>query len=160
MRSRTFPLLSRPRRSGFTLVELMTVIIIISLLAAIGLLKYMDLRNTARSAQVLGDFRSVMVAAYNYYADFNDWPPDAGAGTVPAPLAPYLPPSTQFTRSEYTLDYDNLGLGGSGYMIGVTVTSSNDALIERLIRNLGGKANFFVAGSSLTYIIVGSDGQS
>lgn len=147
-------------RRGFTLVELMTVIIVLGLLAAIAVFKYMDLRNTARAAEVLGDFRSVMVGSYNYYSDFNDWPPDAGPGAPPPGLLPYLPGSTNFSKPEYTLEYDNLGLGSGAYMIGVTVTSSDANLMDRLIRNLGGKAPFFVAGGALTYIIVGSDGKS
>ena len=39
-------------RRGFTFVELMTVIIILGLLAGISILKYIDLRNAARAAEV------------------------------------------------------------------------------------------------------------
>jgi prepilin-type N-terminal cleavage/methylation domain-containing protein len=58
---------------GFTIVELLTVIIVLGLLSGIAILKYLDLRNQARAAEVAGDFRTVMVAAYNYYSDHNDW---------------------------------------------------------------------------------------
>lgn len=143
---------------GFTIVELMTVIIILGLLAAIGLLKYLDLRNQARSAEVAGDFRVVMVAAYNYYSDHNDWPPDGSAGVVPPPLVQYLPSSFQFTKPEYTLDFDNFGLGGSDYVVGITVSSANPDLMVKLKRNLGTKQPYFTDGATLTYIISAPDG--
>jgi len=150
----------RVRRAGFTLIELMTVIIVLSLLAGIALLKYMDLRNTARAAEVAADFRSVMVGSYNYYSDFNDWPADAGPGVIPPALATYLPSSFTFAKPHYTLEYDNLGIGAAGYMIGVTVSSADADLMKKLIQNLGNKHPYFVAGGQLTYIIVGSDGKS
>ena len=147
-------------RSGFTMVELLTVIIVIGLLAAIALLKYLDLRNTARAAEVAGDFRTVLVGSYNYYSDFNDWPADAGPGVVPPALASYLPSGFPFTKPYYTLEYDNLGLGSGAYMVGITVSSSDADLMTKLVRNLGNKSPHFAAGGTLTYIIVGSDGKS
>jgi prepilin-type N-terminal cleavage/methylation domain-containing protein len=147
-------------RGGFTLIELLTVMIVLGLLASIALLKYLDLRNTARAAEVAGDFRSVMVGAYNYYAEFETWPPDAGAGTVPPALVSFLPSSVSFTKPYYTLDYDNVGLGGGAYMIGITVSSTDADLMAKLIRNLGNKTPYFAAGGTLTYIIVGADGKS
>ncbi|TFH64374.1 MAG: prepilin-type N-terminal cleavage/methylation domain-containing protein [Gemmatimonadales bacterium] len=145
---------------GFTLIELMTVVIVLSLLAGISLLKFYDLRNTARAAEVTGDFRSVLIGSYNYYSDYQDWPADGAAGIVPAPLAPYLPASANFSKGYYTLDFDNFGLGGGAYMVGVTVSSTDPDLMKKLIRNLGSKSPFFSAGGTLTYIIVGSDGKS
>jgi prepilin-type N-terminal cleavage/methylation domain-containing protein len=148
----------RGNRRGFTIVELMTVIIILGLLAAIGLLKYLDLRNQARSAEVAGDFRTVMVAAYNYYSDHNGWPPDGAAGMIPPALVQYLPSSFQFNKPEYTLDFDNFGLGGPNYVVGITVTSANSDLMTKLVRNLGNKQPYFHDGATLTYIISAPDG--
>ena len=148
----------RRRRKGFTLIELITVVIVIAVLASIAVLKYTDLRNTARAAEVAGDFRVVMVGAYNYYSDNNAWPPDGAAGVKPAALDPYLPGGFTFTRPEYTLDFDNFGVGGGNFIVGVTVSSANANLMARLIRNMGTKFPFFSAGGTLTYIIVGVDG--
>jgi prepilin-type N-terminal cleavage/methylation domain-containing protein len=148
----------RPAARGFTLIELLTVILVLTVLSGIALLKYLDLRNTARAAQVAGDFRAVMVAAYNYYADKNAWPADGAAGTTPAALAPYLPGGFQFTRPEYVLDYDNFGVGGGDYIVGVTVSSGSADLMAKLIRNLGTRYPYFAAAGTLTYIIVGPNG--
>ena len=143
---------------GFTFVELMTVIIILGLLSGIALLKYLDLRNTARAAEVAGDFRTVLVAAYNYYADHNDWPPDGTAGVVPPALAQYLPASFRFDKVEYTLDFDNMSMGGPNSVVAVTLSTADSDLMKKLKRNLGTKQPYFQAGSSLTYLISGADG--
>ena len=148
----------RHPRKGFTLIELLAVVIVIGILSSIAVLKYGDLRNTARAAEVAGDFRVVMVGAYNYYSDNNAWPPDGAAGVKPPALDPYLPRGFTFTRPEYTLDFDNFGVGGGSYVVGVTVSSSNASLMAKLIRNLGSRYPYFSAGGTLTYIIVGVDG--
>lgn len=54
---------------GFTLIELMLVVAIISLLAAIAIPKFADLIIKAKEAAVLGKLGSVRSAAAIYYAD-------------------------------------------------------------------------------------------
>ena len=79
------------RRHGFTLIELITVTFILSILASIAILKYQDLRNQGLSAQIVQEMRAVQLAAYNYFADQEDWPPESGPGVVPTGLAVLLP---------------------------------------------------------------------
>lgn len=144
--------------SGFTLVELLVVTAVLGLLATLGLLKYTDLRYNAKAAAVTGDLRSITVAAYNHLADTGGWAAETGAGVTPPDLAPYLP-GINFNNADYTLDWENLGLGGPNFLIGITVTASDPRFMTKLQRYLGTRAPFFVSGSGLTYIIVDAKGN-
>ena len=103
------------------------------------------------------------LAAYSAWYEHSAWPAEAGAGTVPPALTPYLPVGFSFSRPEYTLDWDNFvppGGGPSGSMqLGVVVTSSNARLMKALQNNLGSRAPFFVVGGTLTFVIIGPDGR-
>ena len=147
------------RRAGFTHVELLVVMIIIGLLAGIALLKYVDLRATARTAALTGDFRSVTVAALNYYADTEQWPPEAGAGMVPTGLGPYLPGGLNgtFTRPEYVLDYDNQSVAGTP-LISIAVTTADPRLLAKMISTFASRAPFYVNGGTVSYLIAGPGG--
>lgn len=144
--------------AGFTLIELLVVTAILGLLATLGLLKYTDLRYNAKAAAVAGDLRSITVAAYNHLADNGAWAAEAGAGATPPELAPYLPGMT-FNGPDYTLDWDNLGLGGSNFLVGITVTATDPRFMTKLQRYLGTRSPFFASGNSLTYIIVDTKGN-
>lgn len=148
------------RRRGFTLIELMVVTFLLGILASIALLKYMDLRNNALAAQMSQELRAIHVAALNYYADKEDWPPESGAGGVPVGLGPLLPGqlASSFDRGQYLLDYDNFGPGAPDVMIGVSVTTSDPKLFAKFVQYMGTQSPFFVSGSKLTYLISGPGG--
>lgn len=135
------------------------VMIVLGLLATISLLKYIDLRNTARTAALAGDFRAVTVAVVNYYADHEVWPAETGPGQVPNGLATYLPGglTDTFERPEYTLDYDNISVDPV-FLIGVSVTSVDARLMAKFITTFSTKAPFFLNGGKLTYLIHGPGG--
>ena len=147
-------------RRGFTMVEMLMVLVVVSILAGLGLLKYIDLRNTARAAALAGDFRSVQIGALNYYADKEQWPPETAAGTVPNGLAPYLqgPLSVSFDRTFYELDYENIRVEDEP-LIGISVISSDPKLMAKFIQVFSTKAPFFVWGAKLTYVISGPGGM-
>jgi len=147
-------------RRGFTLIELMVVVLVLSVLAGIALLKYIDMRNAAIATQMGQEMRAVTIASINYYADKEQWPPDAGAGAVPTGLGSLLPGqlATSFDRGRYILDYDAIGDSTSGYVIGVSVTASDPKLFAKFVQYLGTTAPFSVSGSSLTYLIAGPGG--
>ena len=54
--------------SGFTLIEVLIVVAIIALLAAIGIPQFIAYRNRAVDAQMKSDLRNAAVAVESYYA--------------------------------------------------------------------------------------------
>lgn len=150
-------------RRGFTFIEILIVMIVMSTLTGIAVLKYIDLRHRALSSQATADLLSVRLAAYGAWYEKGVFPGEVAAGVVPAGLAPYLAGGFSFSRPEYTLDWENFvppGGGPSGGMqLGVVVTSTNPRITNALIQSLGNKAPFFVIGGNLTFVIVGPDGR-
>ncbi|MBA3659539.1 MAG: type II secretion system protein [Gemmatimonadales bacterium] len=151
------------KRRGFTMIELLTVITVLGVLAQLAVLRYVDLRHRAVSVQVISDLEAVRLAAYGRYYENQQWAPDYGDGVTPPELTPFLPGGFKFTRSDYTMDWENLvppGGGTSGSMqLGVVVTASNPRLATVLAQNLGNKLPFTVLGNTLTYVIIGPDGR-
>ena len=152
------------RRHGFTIIELMMVMIVMGLLAGMAILKYIDLRHRARAVQVAADLESVRLAAYGAWYEHNTWPNEAGPGQVPFDLVPYLPQNFSFVNPEYTLDWENFAPPGGGpsdgMQIGVVVTASTPRLQTALQQILGNRMLFVSVGGTLTFIIVGPDGRS
>ena len=71
------------RRAGFTLIELLIVMIVIGVLAALGVLRYIDVRNHAVASGIVSELNVIRLAAYNHWADNETFPPDAPAGVNP-----------------------------------------------------------------------------
>jgi len=62
------------KKKGFTLVELMVVIIILAVLTAIAVPSYMALRNKARTAAAQSEMRNIATALELYNADKDTYP--------------------------------------------------------------------------------------
>lgn len=148
------------RVDGFTMVEVFIVVVILSILASVGLFKYIDLREQAYAAKVAADLTSTKVAAVTAWTDNETWPPDAGPGIEPPEIRAHLPGDVSFTNVDYTLDWDNLSGGGGGgpYLVGISVTTTNPNLMTHLQRTLGTTYPFVLVGGRLTYIIVDPSG--
>ncbi len=100
--------MNRARRA-FTLIELMVVVVIIGILAAIAIPRYRDITLKANAAAIVADTRVIVHAAQLYLADNGHYPQDGWWGEVPPDLAPYLPEDFSFSRAPeldvmYSLD--------------------------------------------------------
>jgi len=140
-----------PRRSasGFTLIELMIVVSVIGIVAALVIPAYANFIRNTRAAQAAADLYTVRAATYLYYGDTAQWPPETMTGEIPPELVSYLPGDFTFRRSHYTLDYDNFGAGsgrkgqyyGRGIAVGISIQAP-DTKLGPTIRGVLGHAVF------------------
>jgi prepilin-type N-terminal cleavage/methylation domain-containing protein len=77
-------------RSAFTLVELMIVVGIVGMLAAMAIPAFAHARETARNARFAADLRVACDAFIEYAADTGRYPPDTTPGIMPNGMADYL----------------------------------------------------------------------
>ena len=70
------------QRKGFTLIELMIVIAIIIILAAIAIPNYLRMTDRARRSRVAGDFASIATALEAYSVDWGKYPVAVGAQLI------------------------------------------------------------------------------
>jgi prepilin-type N-terminal cleavage/methylation domain-containing protein len=75
---------------GFTLIEMMIIVAVVGLLAAISVPTMVRARDVSQSAVMYNDMR-VAGAAFELYAmEQGDYPPNAGPGVIPVGMAEYL----------------------------------------------------------------------
>ena len=74
------------RKKGFTLIELVMIIVILGILAAVAIPRYRDLASEAKESAEKGIIGGVRGGIHTYYAKYRAWPDDlddnAGAPTA------------------------------------------------------------------------------
>jgi prepilin-type N-terminal cleavage/methylation domain-containing protein len=152
------PRSARPR--GFTLVEIMVVVVIIGLLAALAIPAFQRNQRASQNARAINDFR-IFVQAFEVYNTANGtWPADSGGGTVPPGM------SGDFKEDAWTMQKNSLGgrwnwdQGRSWANAAVSVT--NFTVVDAQLQEMDAKLDdgnlttgFFqkVAPNRVSYII-------
>lgn len=140
-------------RRGFTLIEVMIVIVITGILANIAIIALRGYRVKAEASRVLGDVQVIRVAVMGYYADFNGWPPEAAWSDTPPGLEPYLPVGFSFQRngSGGPVDYRWRASADSGVAIQIGTLRADPSLVPLIEQGL--KRPYTVDGWRLDQII-------
>ena len=110
---------SKELNSGFTIVELLVVIVVIGILAAITVVSYTGITNKANTAAAKQNASSVAAAADAYFAENNGVYPASGSlssGTVKLPSSIVISTVAPVGTAPASISY-NLTSSPTGYCI-------------------------------------------
>ena len=91
----------RQPRQGFTLIEMLTVIALIGIIASITIPIYLELTRKAKATAIVTDFTFVRQEITRYHSDLGSWPRGARWGQEPRDLRPYLEGRMRFDHGVY-----------------------------------------------------------
>src|SRR5476649_2104859 len=94
------------KRSGFTLVEIMIVVAIIALLAAIAVPGFLRARKRAQATRILNDLRMIDTAVEQYAVETNK---SAGSTVTVADWTNYVKKDTLLCATGQNLRGENYG---------------------------------------------------
>jgi prepilin-type N-terminal cleavage/methylation domain-containing protein len=147
-------------RRGFSIVELLTVMTIIGLLARIAMPRYSDMKRRAIAAAILGDVHAIRIAAFTYYTENGAFPPDAASGTLPLQLVSNLPTGFTFQRPDYEYDWHVWtavnSSGNTETLVGIAVLASDPRIISRLVLGAGAGYITVVTPTYVTFLVSSS----
>ena len=150
----------RGGRRGFTMVELLTVGVVMSTLARIAVPNVHEVILKARAAEVMGDIEVVRVAVANYHAKHMAWPADGYTGEIPAGLREFLPEGFSFFQAGYALDWESWDLPGGlpqapevRALLGISVVTEDRELGQAVTELFGGASGHYSLGDSYTFVL-------
>jgi prepilin-type N-terminal cleavage/methylation domain-containing protein len=123
---------------GFTLVEIMIVVMIIALLAVLALPAFSRARLTSQNVRFINDLRMACGAFQQYTLDTCRYPPDRTPGVIPPGMAEYLQ-GMQWTDNttiggRWDWDYEQFGVkAGVSVYCGLDMQDARLTEIDRRI---------------------------
>ena len=122
----------RGSESGFALVELMVVVLIISVLATLSIPALQRLKTRTKAAAVVNDFRVFATAFETYAHETGGWPAETAAGVLPAVMAGRLTESawTRITPMGGRYNWENNQMHiGTRYAAAITISPGGGSTV-------------------------------
>ena len=105
--------LTVPDRKGFTLVELMIVVVVIGVLASLAIPAFEKIRRSSYASRIMNDFRTFRTAFETHALETGSWAPDGSGNDLPATVRPYLQNTAWFESPAlggyWDWEYNRLG---------------------------------------------------
>ena len=145
------------RRWGFSLMELLTTMAFIGLLARIAIPRYGEMKRRAIAASIMGDIHAIRIAAFTHYTENGAFPPDAGLGQLPSQLIDNLPAGFSFDRIDYDYDWDVWSTtnkaGNTETLVGITVVVTDSRIAAQLVKTAGPGYIPVVTPTQVTFLV-------
>lgn len=108
-------------KRGFTLVEIMVVVVIIGIVLSMVIPSFKKIRMASENSRLRNDIRTIAESFSTYTLEYGLFPNDTGPGVIPPEMVDHIP--TAFTSrtpigGQYDWEYDALGITA-----GVSVTA-------------------------------------
>ena len=117
-------------RAAFTLVEIMIVVVIIGLLAAMAIPAFARVREAAQNTRYISDVRTFAQAFETYAAKNGAWPANASSGVVPTGMSGELKDSVWVAKNTLggRWNWDRNNYGGIAVISVANLTVSDEQL--------------------------------
>jgi prepilin-type N-terminal cleavage/methylation domain-containing protein len=146
----------RTRRTGFTIVELLVVMVVIGILATVGIPRMRDAKDRATAASIVAQMSMFRATAYAVFAQINGWPEDLPPGVIPPEFITSIGENPGFAFPGYTYDWDHVNVPIGGALVphvALTVRPERRELVPMIRAGLGPAGRVLESDDAVTLVV-------